>query len=123
MYELVIKTKFSSAHRLKHYKGKCEELHGHNWDVQVILEGEAPDKIGLLIDFKEAKKIIHKETEMLDHKYLNQIEYFKTHNPTTENLARFLYGKLSAAFKRRGVKVKKVGVWESPECGAYFSEE
>ena len=122
MYELIIKTHFSAAHKLNNYYGKCENLHGHNWAIEVILSGKKPDKTGLIIDFRDAKKIIAKTIDSFDHKYLNDLKDFKKNNPTTENIARILYKQLTPPFKKYKVSVRKVGVWESPECGAYYSE-
>lgn len=120
MYELSIRTHFSAAHQLRHYRGKCEQLHGHNWDVEITLSGKDVDKTGFVIDFKDAKRIINKVVDSLDHKYLNSLKPFRKNNPTTENLARLIYEQLLPAFKRRGVKLNRVGVWESSQCGAYY---
>lgn len=123
MYELVIKTKFSAAHQLKHYRGECEQLHGHNWDVEVILTKPTTNAVGMVIDFKEANRLIEKIIKHLDHKYLNKLKLLENENPTTEHLARFIYKKLEKLFSSQGINVKKVGVWESPFCGAYYSPD
>lgn len=120
MYKLIIETDFSAAHKLRHYRGKCEQLHGHNWIVKVALIKESLNATGMVIDFHKGEKIIHKVIDTLDHKYLNELGGFKKINPTTENLCRLLYEQLTPLFKKRGVQVESIGVWESPECGAYY---
>ncbi len=121
MFELVIETDFSAAHNLREYKGQCERLHGHNWKVQVILKAEKLDKIGMVMDFRDAKKVIGEIINRYDHTYLNELEDFKILNTTTENLSRILYVELKHALPT-GVKVEKVTTWESDRCGAAYFE-
>lgn len=123
MYKLTIETDFSAAHKLRHYHGECEQLHGHNWVVKVALIKESLDSTGMVIDFHKAKAIINKVIDALDHKYLNALSDFKKTNPTTENLSRLLYERLFPLFKKKDIKVKSVGVWESSGCGAYYSPD
>jgi 6-pyruvoyltetrahydropterin/6-carboxytetrahydropterin synthase len=120
MYKLVIKSDFSSAHQLRQYHGKCENLHGHNWNIEVILLSDSLDKTGMAIDFHEAKRIILKVISKLDHAYLNDLKEFKKDNPTTENIARIMHQKLAPLFAKKKIKVDEVGIWESAGCGAYY---
>ena len=117
MFSVKVEVSFSAAHNLKGYKGKCEELHGHNWKVEVLVTKDKLDKIGLVLDFKYLKMKLSKVLEKLDHKYLNKIAYFKKVNPTSENIAKYIYNEVS-----RGLKVKSVTVWENATCSATYEE-
>ncbi len=121
MYELKIITQFAAAHRLENFYGKCEALHGHNWKVEVFLAGERLDEAGLLMDFGRIKARTNALLEGIDHKYLNELEAFREQNPSSENLARYLYERLAADLNRAGVRVCRVNVWESDtSCASYF---
>jgi 6-pyruvoyltetrahydropterin/6-carboxytetrahydropterin synthase len=121
MYELKIITQFSAAHRLENFYGKCEALHGHNWKVEVFLAGEQLDEAGLLVDFGEIKARTNALLEEIDHKYLNELEAFREQNPSSENLARYLFERLSADLNQDGVRVSRVNVWESDTaCASYY---
>ena len=119
MYELIIKTHFAAAHRLRGYQGKCENLHGHNWEVEVKLRSKGLDRLGIVIDFARIKKVIAGILKNLDHQYLNQLKQFRKQNPTTENIARELYQELRQKIKK-GIEVAQITVWESPGCGASY---
>jgi len=123
MYELTVRGDFAAAHRLRDYDGSCENLHGHNWRVEVHLAGEKLDKLGILVDFRDVKKALGVALDEWDHKYINDIPPFDSLNPTTENLSRHLYGRLAAAMPD-GVRVTRVVLWESDGCsGAYVPGE
>ena len=94
MFEIKVIGDFSSAHNLRGYLGRCEELHVHNWKVEVVLFGKRLDKTGMLIDFKKVKATINEILDRLDHKYLNDISYFRKVNPTSENIAKYIYDNL-----------------------------
>lgn len=116
MYSIKVEAHFSSAHNLRGYKGKCEELHGHSWRVEAEVFSHKLDKIGLVVDFKYLKKELNKVLEKLDHKYLNNIAYFKKVNPTSENIARYIYDSLRAKIPN----LKSITVWESyNSCASY----
>lgn len=124
MYELTTIVDFEAAHRLADYPGKCCRLHGHNWKVEVTVGGEGLDDLGMLIDFRVLKQEVNKVIETLDHYYLNEIEPFRTVNPTAENIARYVYQELkSHLVVSRGVAVTLVKVWESPHSAAVYREE
>ncbi|MCM8796030.1 MAG: 6-carboxytetrahydropterin synthase QueD [Candidatus Omnitrophica bacterium] len=116
MYSVSVRGSFSSAHNLRAYKGKCEELHGHNWKVEVTVSCPQLDKTGMVIDFKILRTKLEKVLETLDHKYLNNIIYFRKVNPTSENIAKYIYNRLRSEFKG----LQKVTVWESEDsCATY----
>jgi len=118
-YRLKVIDSFSAAHQLKGYKGKCENIHGHNFKVEIIVQGEKLDRTGMLLDFKLLKKLLAKILEQLDHKDLNQIPVFKKDNPSSENIARFIFQKLSPKLPL-GIKLIEVCVWESETaCASY----
>jgi 6-pyruvoyltetrahydropterin/6-carboxytetrahydropterin synthase len=121
MYELKIITQFGAAHQLKDTGGECENLHGHNWKIEVCVKGERLDRNGLLIDFKvlkdESKEIIDK----LDHKYLNELAWFRDMNPTSENISRLIYELLSQKINNENISVSRVTTWESDTACATYS--
>ena len=118
MFEICVKSGFSSAHRLREYKGKCEELHGQNWKVDVYILTKGLDKIGMVVDFHDVKAALNKVLKNLDHKYLNDLAYFKRNNPTSENIAKFIFNSLKKVNPKLGVS--KVTVWESDTSSASY---
>jgi len=122
MFELLIEDYFSAAHSLRFYEGKCENMHGHNWKVQVYIESDTLNKTGLVIDFKEMKQSLKKLLDIIDHTNLNELEELGGLNPTSENLSKWLYEKLTIDLGSKGVKVTKVRVWESRDAAAAYFE-
>jgi 6-pyruvoyltetrahydropterin/6-carboxytetrahydropterin synthase len=121
MYEVKIVTQFAAAHRLENFYGKCESLHGHNWKVEVFLVGNSLDNAGLLMDFGVVKARTKEVLDEIDHKYLNELPAFQNRNPSSENLAQYLYERLGEVFNRDGVKIHRVNVWESDSsCASYY---
>ena len=120
MFELSIKGDFASAHSLRGYQGKCKDLHGHTWKVEVVLKSEALNQIGMVADFAKLKKDLRAFLERIDHVHLNDLPYFKDVNPTTENLAKYIYEEFPKFSS--GVKIKKVTVWESDQASATYYE-
>jgi len=121
MYQITIETHFSSAHRLRQYDGECERLHGHNWKVQISVASEVINDIGMVMDFKDLKGVIKPLIEKLDHHYLNEIPPFTELNPTTENIAKYLFDEFSNVINTDLIKVTKVEIWESPTCSASYT--
>jgi len=119
MYQLKITEWFSAGHQLKGYHGKCEEMHGHNFKVELLVEGKKLDATGLMIDFKDLKEWLGEILEELDHKVLNQVPAFSRENPSSENIARYLFKKISPKLPR-GVRLTEVWVWESENAGAAY---
>jgi len=119
MYNVKVESSFSSAHNLRHYKGKCEELHGHNWRVELTATHDKLDKAGMALDFKYLKMKLNGVLEKLDHKYLNSIPYFRKVNPTSENIAKYIYDRV----KKSGIiRIKSVTVWENTTSSATYEE-
>jgi 6-pyruvoyltetrahydropterin/6-carboxytetrahydropterin synthase len=116
MYSIKVELVFSAAHNLREYKGKCEALHGHNWKIEAIAAGSKLDKTGMLLDFKYLKSQLSEVLAEFDHTYLNDLAYFKEVNPTSENIAKYIYGRLKAKVP----EIKSITVWEnSASCATY----
>jgi 6-pyruvoyltetrahydropterin/6-carboxytetrahydropterin synthase len=113
MYELTVRDHFDAAHSLRGYPGQCHRLHGHTWDVEVMVAGEALDEIGIVYDFKRLKDDLHAVLDDYDHVFLDEVPPFDSINPTAENLARIVWERLSATVGDE-VRVVEVAVWESP---------
>ncbi len=113
MYDLMIRGHFDAAHELQGYPGECSRLHGHTWDVEVVVSGEALDEIGIVYDFKALKNDLAGVLDRLDHAYLNDVAPFDVLNPTAENLARHIHEQLAGRIPPH-VRVAEVSVWESP---------
>ncbi len=118
MFEVSIEHTFAAGHALRHYKGKCENVHGHNYKVQVIVRGEKLDHAGLLTDFVDLKKLLRAISEPLDHVFLNDIEPFTTVNPSAENIALYICERMQqgialANAQANPVEVAEVKVWET----------
>ena len=117
MFEVRIETNFSSAHHLLNYKGNCENMHGHNWKVEVTLRGRELDKSNILVDFKILKKKVNEIIDYLDHKDLNELEAFKGESPSSEFIAKYIFEEVKKEFSF----VSKVSVYETPtSCATYF---
>jgi 6-pyruvoyltetrahydropterin/6-carboxytetrahydropterin synthase len=121
MYELKITTQFGAAHQLKDTGGECENLHGHNWNIEVCVKGERLDKNGLLVDFKVLKNETKEIIDKLDHKYLNELAWFRDMNPTSENISRLIYELLSRKINNENISVSRVTTWESDTACATYS--
>ncbi len=122
MYKLKIITGFDAAHQLRGYKGKCENIHGHNWKVEVEVIAENLNEIGIAIDFKELKGITEEIISRLDHSFINQISPFTEINPSSENIARWIYMSLRDKLSQVPVKLYSVTVWESDYASATYFE-
>jgi 6-pyruvoyltetrahydropterin/6-carboxytetrahydropterin synthase len=121
MYELKVISQFAAAHQLREYKGGCEKLHGHNWKIEVYVVGENLEENGLLIDFRDIKSATKRIMDSLDHKFLNELDIFKTINPSSENIARHIYDSLSRELNTDNIRVSKVTAWESESaCSSYM---
>ncbi|MCP3677850.1 MAG: 6-carboxytetrahydropterin synthase QueD [Deltaproteobacteria bacterium] len=129
MYELKVVSEFAAAHKLRGYDGECEKLHGHNWRVEAIVVADTLDSVGLAVDFKDLKQWLNGILDDLDHLYLNELEPFQSENPSSENLARFIFCELqervavyAGGSEGRGIAVQKVTVWESERAAASYYE-
>lgn len=120
MFEICVISDFSAAHNLKGYHGKCEALHGHNWTVELAVAAPSLDQAGMVLDFKHVKESLKKVLDLLDHKYLNDVLYFKKSNPTSENIAKFIFRKVKDQRLHRSVRILYVKVWETANsCAVY----
>lgn len=123
MFKLKVQDYFSSAHYLKDYKGPCEKLHGHNWKVELVVEGSELNSTDILIDFTILKNILKETLAELDHKLLNEIPYFKNTNPSSERLAEYIFKKIKEKLSTYpNVKVKEVTVYETEKASATYYE-
>lgn len=125
MYELLVKVDFEAAHRVVDYPGKCNRMHGHNWTIDVTVFGTELNELGFLVDFKDLKAAIDELViSKLDHYYLNELDAFKTMNPTAENMARYIYQELAKSdLFHSTVTLKSVRVWESPKSAVLYYED
>lgn len=123
MFELMIETHFSAAHQLRGYEGHCEKLHGHNWKVQVYVLADRLNDIDLAIDFNELKGLADEVIEPLDHGFLNDIFPFTEKNPSSENLAKWIFDSLKKKLNGTNVNLSGVTVWESESASATYFED
>jgi len=127
MFELKVKSHFAGAHQLTMVGQKCENLHGHNWHVEVCVTGEKLNSAGVLADFGDIKKAVRTVVEgELDHKFLNELEIFDGMQPTSEHIAVYIAQRVQALLDQsleKNVRVSKLMVWESDNtCATYFPE-
>lgn len=125
MYEVTVEREFSSGHYLRNYKGKCENPHGHNYKVKITLQGKSLDTAGLLLDFKDLKKVMLPVIEYLDHQMINDLAPFTEINPSAENLARYFYDETSkqlAEMTGQRVCVKDCTIYETDTTTATYYE-
>jgi 6-pyruvoyltetrahydropterin/6-carboxytetrahydropterin synthase len=123
MFEVTIEETFAAGHALRNYRGKCENVHGHNYRCQVTLEGADLDEIGLLVDFVELKRAVHGVLDRLDHQWLNEFPPFDVLNPSAENMARYIYQQVAEGLKvREGVRIALVKLWETDTAYATYRQ-
>jgi len=121
VFELTITTHFEAAHCLPDYPGKCARLHGHNWTVEACIGSEQLDHLGMVMDFKELKQKVHKITDILDHRYLNELDPWQSTPPTAEHLARYIYRQLREDLPEH-IMLIHIKIWESPGSAALYRE-
>lgn len=122
MYTLIVKATFSAAHRLEAYHGKCEQLHGHNYGVEVVVEGEELNSEGMLVDFAVLKGFLREVITMLDHTCLNEISFFRERSTSSEHIARFIFDEFAVRLPTAGARTKEVRVWESDNSCAMYGK-
>jgi 6-pyruvoyltetrahydropterin/6-carboxytetrahydropterin synthase len=123
MFELMVETTFSAAHQLRGYKGKCENFHGHNWKVQVHVAAEKLNEIDIGMDFHDLKRLTQEVSGSLDHTFLNEIFPFTERNPSSENIAKWIYDTLKKKLNSEHVHLTAVTVWESDTASATYYED
>jgi 6-pyruvoyltetrahydropterin/6-carboxytetrahydropterin synthase len=120
MFEITVHSHFSGAHRLRYLHGNCEDLHGHNWKVEVSVVSNRLGKEGVLIDFGILKQKVEKVLRPLDHTYLNDLPYFSGIEPSSENIAKYVFDGLKRELKGHPGTLKKVTAWESETSSATY---
>ena len=123
MFELKVTQHFAAAHNLREFGGKCENLHGHNWFVEAVVRAENLDSIGLALDFGLLKKHLKAALDLLDHQYLNELPAFQAQNPSSENIARFIFQNLAPLVERETegrAWLYSVSAWESENASAAY---
>jgi 6-pyruvoyltetrahydropterin/6-carboxytetrahydropterin synthase len=122
MFQVSVEETFSAGHALRNYHGKCENVHGHNYRVRVTLEGPQLDSIGLLCDFTQVKQVMRQVIGGLDHQFMNDLEMFRTVNPSAENLAKYFYDEVTRGLKDlpAGARVRDTMVWETDTTSAQY---
>jgi 6-pyruvoyltetrahydropterin/6-carboxytetrahydropterin synthase len=119
MFEISVEDTFAAGHALRGYRGKCEKVHGHNYKVQVSVEGAKLDPAGLLMDFVELKRLLHVVMERLDHEFLNDVAPFDAVNPTAENMAKYFYDEIARDLPP-DVRLACVKIWETDTSTATY---
>jgi 6-pyruvoyltetrahydropterin/6-carboxytetrahydropterin synthase len=119
MFEVTVEETFAAGHALRGYRGKCENVHGHNYRVQLTMEGAELDTIGLLVDFIEVKKLIHTVVDYLDHRFINDLPPFDELNPSAENLAKYFYDEISVRLTPP-VRLQQAKIWETDVTSATY---
>lgn len=119
-YRVTREAQFSAAHRLRDYDGPCEQLHGHNWRVQVSVVRSTLDARGMVMDFGDLGRIIKQVIDQLDHSMLNELEPFTACNPTSENIARYIYDQVATHLADPELSVSSVDVWETDRSRATY---
>jgi len=120
MFEVSIDYSFAAGHALRNYKGKCENVHGHNYKVRVTVQGERLDSTGLLIDFVDLRQAVKVIVHRLDHQFLNDITPFDRVNPSAENIARYFSQELEPQVQQNGARLQSVTVWETDNSFATY---
>ncbi len=121
MYEVTVLSHFSGAHRLRYLHGKCEALHGHNWKIEVTWGSNRLTKEGVVMDFKILKEKVEKVLKTLDHSYLNDLAFFSRKEPSSENIAKYVFDQLNRETKRSQRVLRRVTAWESETaCATYW---
>ncbi len=131
MFEITVEESFAAGHALRGYKGKCENVHGHNYKVRVTLEGETLDSIGLLYDFHDLRKMVRDLIQAIDHKFMNEVPPFDVENPSAENMAKYFYQGMKKHLATApngarpdgiGARVQQVTVFETEATAATYRE-
>ena len=121
MFEVSVEQTFAAGHALRNYKGKCENVHGHNYRVRVTIQGDQLDSTGLLVDFLDVKRLIGGVVDYLDHQFINDLPPFDELNPSAENIAKYFYDRVNGGLTNEvPVKVAEVRVWETDTSSAVY---
>jgi 6-pyruvoyltetrahydropterin/6-carboxytetrahydropterin synthase len=123
MYELKVISRFAAAHRLSMVGAKCENMHGHNWTIEVYLAGDRLDSAGVLMDFGIIKSRLREIIGRLDHQFLNELEMFAGRQPSSERIATYIAQELQKAITDPDVRISRVSAWESEDaCASWVAD-
>ena len=121
MFEVSVEQTFAAGHALRNYKGKCENVHGHNYRVRVTIAGEQLDATGLLVDFLDVKRVMGAAIDYLDHRFINDLAPFDQINPSAENIAKYFYDRMNDGLKNEvPVRISEIRVWETDTSSAVY---
>jgi 6-pyruvoyltetrahydropterin/6-carboxytetrahydropterin synthase len=120
MYEVIVEQPFSAAHFLKDYPGKCAQIHGHNYRVQITVEGEELNELGMVVEFEVIKQALKPWIDRFDHGFLNEIPPFDVLQPSAENLAKFFHDEVARALDGTSARVSYVRLFETEKCSAGY---
>ncbi len=123
MYELTVEISFAAAHQLRGYRGNCENIHGHNWRVQINVVAEVLNEIDIAMDFRDLKKIAREVVSPLDHVLLNDVFPFTEKNPSSENIAKWIFDSMKKKINNGFLRITAVTVWESDTASASYYED
>jgi 6-pyruvoyltetrahydropterin/6-carboxytetrahydropterin synthase len=123
MWELTVRRHFSAAHALREYQGACARLHGHNYEVEVVVTRASLDALGMVMDFGELKRLCDEVIDGLDHRMLNDLPAFSESNATSERIAEYIFGEVARRLDDAPAKLRHVRVWETPTSAATYWEE
>ncbi len=124
MFEVLVKGSFSAAHSLKDIGGRCENLHGHNFAVEVCIRSEHLTEQGVVVDFRELKSYLAEILKGLDHRFLNEVVPFTNYNPSSEHIARFIHDEMKKKIEKKKMRaLLRVNVWESDTSRASYWED
>jgi len=120
MYVITVLSHFAAAHCLRHLHGKCEALHGHNWKVEVSLTSGRLGRGGMVLDFGILKKKVEEVLKNFDHTYLNELPHFSKREPSSENIAKYIYDEVERSLKGESATLRSVTAWESETARATY---
>jgi len=121
-YEIIIKSEFSAAHKVRFHKGEEESLHGHNWMVEARISGKKLNVNGMVLDFMPTRELLKNTLAELDHRNLNELPVLGSENPTTERIARFIFEKIEKVIASKTTKLVSITLWETHSCAVIYSK-
>jgi 6-pyruvoyltetrahydropterin/6-carboxytetrahydropterin synthase len=123
MYIVSVQAHYDSAHFLKNYHGKCEQLHGHRYVVEAALTTTELGEGGISFDFVDVKRVLREIADELDHNNLNDLPPFREIESSSENQARYFYNEMKKRLpSEMSEAVLYTKVWETPTQWALYSE-
>ena len=120
MYEVSKEMMISATHRVREHQGGCERIHGHNWKIIVYVEAKELNNMGMVIDFKDLKHVMHKVIMPMDHNDINTFAPFDKINPTSENISKYIFDEMSKELNDDRKHISKVEVYETDNSKAIY---